>query len=57
MTSQRLFLAIPVPLVNLGVPELKKAGQRVYLLRVPDGLLLELMLEDAFLLLRESGMT
>ena len=50
MTSQRLFLAIPVPLVNLGVPELKKVGQRVYLLRVPDGLLLVLMLEDAFLL-------
>ena len=46
-----------MPLVNLGVPELKEAGQRVYLLRVPDGLFLELMLEDAFLLLRESGMT
>lgn len=55
--SWEYFLAIPVPLEDLGAPELKNAGQRVNLQRVPDGVLQVLMLKNAFLLFRESGDT
>ena len=57
VTSREFFLAIPVPLEDLGARELKNARQRVNLQRVPDGVLQVLMLKNAFLLFRESGDT
>ena len=51
--SEKLFPALPEPLVNFGVLELQAARQGADLLRGPNRIFLELVLEDVSLLARQ----